>query len=110
MELESRETDGALILSVKGSMDADNAHEFEAFFQERIGGGHRAAFLDMGELDYISSAGLRVVMKMVKKVEATGADIGIIGLQGVVRDVFKVTGFLSLFKVYETAEDAGVAG
>lgn len=109
MEIDTKETSGIKIISVKGSIDADTASEFDQSLEKHISSGGEKMILDLSRLEYISSAGLRVVMKAAKKMEVTGGEMAIAGLRGVVQEVFKVSGFYSLFKIYETEEEAVLA-
>jgi anti-sigma B factor antagonist len=109
MEIDIKEMNEIQILSVKGSIDADTASEFDQSLEKQISGGRDRIILDLSQLEYISSAGLRVIMKAAKKMEITGGEMAIVGLRGVVQEVFKVSGFYSLFNIYDSEEEAVLA-
>ena len=109
MEIDTKEKNEIRILSVKGSIDADTASEFDQSLEKNISGGRDRLILDLSRLEYISSAGLRVIMKAAKKMEITGGEMAIVGLRGVVQEVFKVSGFYSLFNIYDSEEEAVLA-
>lgn len=109
MEIDTKEKNEIRILSVKGSIDADTASEFDQSLEKNISGGRDRLILDLSRLEYISSAGLRVIMKAAKKMEITGGEMAITGLRGVVQEVFKVSGFYSLFNIYDSEEEAVLA-
>jgi anti-sigma B factor antagonist/stage II sporulation protein AA (anti-sigma F factor antagonist) len=106
MDISLKEADEAVVLAVGGSMDADNAHELDKAIEARIEAGNLEMVLDLGGLEYISSAGLRVIMKSAKKLEVRQGSIIIVGLRGVVEEVFKVSGFYSLFRTYPSVDEA----
>ena len=70
-------------------------------------GAQRLVF-DFTSLDYISSAGLRVVLLAGKKLRASKGKMVLVGLQDMVREVFEMSGFLALFAVAPTLEE-GIA-
>ena len=109
MEIDIKEMNEIQILSVKGSIDADTASEFDQSLEKQISGGRDRIILDLSQLEYISSAGLRVIMKAAKKMEITGGEMAIVGLRGVGQEVFKVSGFYSLFNIYDSEEEAVLA-
>ena len=57
-------------------------------------------------LEYISSAGLRVVLVIAKKLKPVNGQMLISNLKGVVKEVFEISGFTSLLQIYETEEEA----
>ena len=62
--------------------------------------------INLGELDYISSAGLRSVLVTAKKLKVKNGLIFLAALTDVVRDVFEISGFSSIIPIYESIESA----
>ncbi|MEO8329077.1 MAG: STAS domain-containing protein, partial [Candidatus Nanopelagicales bacterium] len=58
------------------------------------------------ELDYISSAGLRVLLGAAKKLRASGGTLGMFGLNQSVREVFDISGFSAILSVYPSEAEA----
>ena len=61
--------------------------------------------IDMSRVDYMSSAGLRVLLLIYRKVEETAGAVILAGLQDRIRDVMEMTGFLGFFTAVETAQE-----
>ena len=61
---------------------------------------------DLTALEYVSSAGLRCVLAIAKKLKASEGTLALCGLSGLVKEVFSVSGFDSFFPVYETVDEA----
>ena len=59
-------------VSLVGALNSDTAPDFEQRLQTAVDEGYSLTVLDMKELDYISSAGLRVIFKAAKQAKATG--------------------------------------
>ena len=106
MEVTTRKEKSAVVLSVNGRIDATNAPELEKSLSEPIESGENTLIVNMAELDYISSAGLRVILLTAKKLKAQQGDIILVGLQGAVKEVFEISGFTTIFKIFDTEESA----
>ncbi|RLA46397.1 MAG: anti-sigma factor antagonist [Gammaproteobacteria bacterium] len=59
-------------VALSGALNTDTAPDFEQDLQKVIAGGHQLTVLDMKDLEYISSAGLRVIFKAAKQTKAAG--------------------------------------
>jgi anti-anti-sigma factor len=62
--------------------------------------------MDMTRVDYISSAGLRVLLIAAKKTKECHGSICLAALQTGIKDVLAVTGFLNLFRIFSSKESA----
>jgi anti-anti-sigma factor len=106
MEIATRKESGAAVVSVKGRIDAVTAPEFEKGLLALMAGGDSTLVLNFNGLEYISSAGLRSILSTAKQLKAKDGKMLFAGLQGPVKDVFKISGFGSIFKIFDTEEEA----
>ncbi|HEY3276081.1 MAG TPA: STAS domain-containing protein [Syntrophorhabdaceae bacterium] len=106
MEIRTTETNNAIILSVQGRMDAVTSPQFDKAFSELVAKGNRSFLLDMDSLEYISSAGLRSILAAAKQIKEKQGTILFAALHGPVEEVFKISGFYSIFQVFASKEDA----
>ena len=106
MELTIRKENGVVVASVKGRINAVTAPDFENQVLESIGEDENILIINLNELEYISSAGLRVILATAKKLKAKQGDILLSGLQGAVKEVFELSGFHSIFKIFDTEKEA----
>ncbi|HOJ71435.1 MAG TPA: STAS domain-containing protein [Syntrophorhabdaceae bacterium] len=106
MEIDFRKEGRAQIASVKGRIDAVTAPEFEKKMLEVIEQGERTILINMSGLEYISSAGLRSILTIAKKLKAENGEVFFAALQGAVEEVFKISGFHSIFKVFDSEKSA----
>lgn len=90
-----------------GRLDSVGAPELEQTLRDLLSKGHTTLLLDLGQLDFISSAGMRVVLMAGKELRARHGRLALTGVHGMVREIFDVSGFLSLFEVASDVE-AGV--
>jgi len=106
MKIDVRKEEKALIVSVDGRMDAVSAPEFEKTCNEWIAKNELTLVVDFKDLDYLSSAGLRSLLVIGKKLKAENGSIRLAALKDIIKDVFSISGFDSLFPIYETVEAA----
>ena len=102
MEINTKKERNTLIISLKGRMDAVTSPEFEKSLKELIEAGENNILINLSGLEYISSAGLRSILTIAKLLKAKEGKILFSGLQGPVKDVFNISGFGSIFKIYDS--------
>ena len=106
MNVEVQRQDGNLIALVEGSVDGNNAAAFQSSLQGAVQEGDKSMVLDFNALDYISSAGLRVLLLVAKDMQNSGANFAICSLQGQVRELFTVSGFDQIIQISDSQEAA----
>lgn len=106
MEVDIRKEQGMLVLTVTGRMDAVSAPELDTHVDKQIADGEISFVVDLSGLDYISSAGLRSMLVMAKKLKEKAGTLKLCGLKGVVREVFDVSGFSAIFIICDSLGDA----
>jgi anti-anti-sigma factor len=94
------------IVAVSGRIDAITAPDFEKSLDELISAGDRILLVNLSDLGYISSAGLRSILSSAKKLKTLSGEILFTGLQGPVEEVFQISGFKSIFKIFPSEADA----
>ena len=85
--------DGAVLC--RGRLDAAQCEKAQAFMDELEG----ANTLDFGDLEYISSAGLGILLKTQKRLAGGGAGLKIINVNNHIYDVFRYSGFHAIFDI-----------
>ncbi|MCQ2393250.1 MAG: STAS domain-containing protein [Kiritimatiellae bacterium] len=83
---------------VEGRLDTMTAPELQGALSEYPGDVRRLVF-DFSALEYISSAGLRVLLSMHKQMSSVGGEIQVVHANTAVKDVFEMTGFSDIFTV-----------
>jgi anti-sigma B factor antagonist len=104
--IESSQVGEKVVLLVVGRMDAENAPEFEKVCQSWIGQGVTGLVVDVGDLAYVSSMGLRSFMSIGKTLQDKGGKLRICRQRGLVKQVFEITRLNSVFPPYESVEAA----
>lgn len=106
MEFKNEKQGAFMVVVPAGRMDAVTAPEFEQECERLIQSGELKMVADMSALEYISSAGLRSILATAKKLKGQQGEIRFCGLEGMVEEVFSISGFSSMFPVFDTRDDA----
>jgi anti-anti-sigma factor len=101
---------GQVVILVSGRMDAESAPQFEDKCKACIAEGHTGLIVDLGELTYVSSMGLRSFITVAKTLQDKGGALRLCRLKGLVKQVFEITGLLGMFRVYDSVEAAIIGG
>ncbi|MGB6104569.1 MAG: STAS domain-containing protein [Pusillimonas sp.] len=106
MSLSSEKIGDVLVISASGQINSANAAEVESGLLAYVDQGERLCALDLSGLDYISSAGLRVVLMLAKGLKQKSGQLILCSLQPQVHEVFDISGFLSILTVVESRDAA----
>ena len=100
MNLQQESQNGVVIVTPNGRLDISSAKLVEDSLTGIIDRGHTRLVLDLSQLDYISSAGLRTLLVVAKRVEAAKGKIALAALKPNVREVLEVGGFDRIFAIH----------
>lgn len=106
MDIDLSETDGIQVLHVSGRMDASSVADFDGQWKKLLEDGAQRLVVDFSKLEYISSAGLRGVLMLAKTSRVKKARIVFAGMQSMVGDMFKLSGFSSILSTATDVESA----
>ena len=106
MEIIETKHDQYHVFKLNGRLDSNTAMGFEQKLFECIENGTRRLILDFEQLDYISSAGLRVILKATKNLKGAEGKLVLCAMQDYVKEVFEIAGFDSFLPIVATMDDA----
>lgn len=106
MNIETRQEGTVTVVAASGRIDAMTAPACEASLAGLIDEGHVCMALDLGALEYISSAGLRVILASAKSLKGKGGRLVLANAQGAVKEVIEISGFGSVFSIYDSVDAA----
>jgi anti-anti-sigma factor len=109
MDLPLRRFADTVVLAPAGRIDHASAESFKDALRphlERCATGQDQLVLDLAGVDYISSAGLRVLMLARKQAKAQGGTLVVAGLSPVVKEIFEISRFTVVFEVFVSVRDA----
>lgn len=109
MELSQRRYSDVIVASVSGRVDHGNAEQLRTALWPLLDScapGRDKLLLDLGPLEYISSAGLRVLMLAARQAKAQGGTVAVAGLGTVVREIFEISRFNLVFRIFDSVAAA----
>lgn len=106
LSISSSKVQDSLVITLAGRIDANSAKELEQQTKAWIEGGEKQLVLDFSAVDFISSAGLRVILLIAKKLEPLQGKVKLCGLNATLRDVFEISGFSKLFVIVPSVAEA----
>ncbi|MDR0674383.1 MAG: STAS domain-containing protein [Zoogloeaceae bacterium] len=106
MQISSETTNEALFLSIEGQINGNNATNLEARLRAHVDQASYRIALDFSGVDYISSAGLRVVLWLAKQLQDHAGALALYGLRQNVLEIFDMCGFVDILTIVENRETA----
>jgi serine/threonine-protein kinase RsbW len=106
MQISTRTRDEVTIVAIEGSLDSITSADAQRALDAVLTGGGRKIAIDFTALDYISSAGLRVLLGTAKQLRASGGALRTFGLNDTVKEVFDISGFSAILSVFPAEGDA----
>ncbi len=106
MNIEAAELNGITIIPLEGRLDGNNAAVAEQAFLKLLNEGKQQFIFDFSGLQYISSAGLRVILVAAKKLRASKGRMICAALGEQVYDVFEMSGFTTILEMAASKEEA----
>jgi|SRR5215469_120496 len=94
------------ILKPKGRLDSSTGPAFETEMLQLINAGVARMLLDFSDLVYISSAGLRVVLLVAKRLRSANGHLALCSLNPQIAEVFKISGFDAILDIHPSSESA----
>ncbi len=104
MEITQKEENGIVSIAIKGRLDADSSPEAEKVVKEALEGQTTRVLFNLDALEYLSSAGLRVLLSVAKEMRRREGKIVLCSLNEFVKEIFEVSGFQSLIPITDTVE------
>ena len=98
-----------MVISLVGRIDASNSKDLEEQCLELISSGETKMVFDLTEVNYVSSAALRVFLLAAKRISAAKGSVRLCGLSATLQDVFDISGFSKLFVITVTLQEALLA-
>jgi anti-sigma B factor antagonist len=106
LEIHDRSAGEVTIVQFEGNLDTNTAPGAHAHFDALADGGQVRIVVDFEKLNYISSAGLRILLATAKKLKGVGGQLRMFGLNDTVQEVFEISGFSTIFAVFATEAEA----
>ena len=106
MDISTKEVGDVRIVRLVGNLDTNTSPEAEALINNLLAEGFVKLVINCENVEYMSSAGLRVILATTKNTKSKGGACHICSLNKIVQEVFDISGFSMIFSVHKTEEEA----
>jgi anti-anti-sigma factor len=107
MEIVEKELKRAYYITLKGRLDAETAPQLDAVLDAAMEQGHFRFLLDLSQVPFISSRGLKSLIRARKEVRRFNrGDVRLVNPQPNIREILNFTGLLALFTIYDDPVEA----
>lgn len=106
MEITEDKKGDIVILALSGKLDASTSKTFEDKLLADIDSGGQRSVIDLAQLEYVSSSGLRVFLVAVKRLTSSKGKIVLCSLKDHIRQVFDLAGFSSILTIFGSRDEA----
>lgn len=106
MTIECEARDGAMIFHLTGELDSHSATDAQRVLLSKTDFVPLLVVLDLGGVEKITSAGLRTILTLIKKVETEKGRISVTGLNSATKEIFEISGFARLIPIQKDLENA----
>ena len=106
MEYQTRFENEIAVVTIAGRLDGVTAPECDQNVRELIEGGTNRLIIDLGALEYISSAGMRCILLTAKLLKEKNGQFYLANVTGNVRSVFDMSGFSNIFQITDSVATA----
>ncbi len=103
------EANEVVVIPINDRIDALTAPRVSKMVNERIGNGARQVVLDLSNVSFLSSSGLRALLLIRKELMTLGGELRLAALQPQVYEVFTITGFTQVFNIHPSVSEARAA-
>jgi anti-sigma B factor antagonist len=105
MDIAEHTEGGCHVVAVTGRLDSNSSPALEDVLYARVQE-QPAVVVDLQQLQYVSSAGLRVLLKSAKEARGAGHRLALAALTPQVQEVFEISGFTAIFSIFESRRQA----
>ncbi|MCY3975298.1 MAG: STAS domain-containing protein [Simkaniaceae bacterium] len=103
------ERDDGVVVRISGRLDATSASVLENKLNELIEGGRMHLAIDCIEIDYMSSAGMRLLLSVTKKLKVKGGKLHLCMVNEEVMEIIRMAGFERILSIFPTEQEALLA-
>jgi anti-anti-sigma factor len=108
MRIAEERGSGVVVVAPAGRVDSATSSALEAKLLGHVRTGDTRLVIDLAAVDYISSAGLRILLRVANELRPMGGTLVLCSMADSVREVFELAGFTALFAI-EASRDRAVA-
>jgi anti-sigma B factor antagonist len=105
MEVTILTKNDIVMITISGSVDSKTAADLQSQIMGEVSDA-RKVIMDLHAVDYLSSAGLRILLMVYRQLKANNGKVVLAGVSEEIRDVMAMTGFINFFVIADTTDEA----
>ena len=94
------------IVKIKGRVDSETASDFDAALSKLLNDNRNKIVLDLQSVEFLSSAGLRAMVKALKDAQKSGGDVRLSSVSQPIEVILRTVGMMQMFKMFSTTDEA----
>lgn len=106
LSMDTDNTQSVSVMKIKGRVDSGTAPEFEQALFKLLADNRSKIILNLRDVDFLSSAGLRAMVKALKEAQRCGGDVRLASATEEITGLFLTVGLNQMFKIFPTTEEA----
>ncbi len=106
LSIETDNTQSVSVMSVKGRIDSETAPELDNALSKLLRSNRNKIVLNLQRVDFLSSAGLRAMVKALKDAQSSGGDVRLASVSEPIETVLRTVGMMQMFKMYPSDQEA----
>jgi len=106
LSIETDNTQSISVMKVIGRVDSETAPEFEQALLQLLNDNRNKIVLNLQAVEFLSSAGLRAMVKALKSAQSGGGDIRLVSVSEPIEGILLTVGMMQMFKMFSTNAEA----
>jgi anti-anti-sigma factor len=106
LSMNTDNTQSVSVMKAKGRIDSETAPEFEHALLQLLGDNRSKIVLDLAGVEFLSSAGLRAMVKALKEAQRCGGDVRLVSVPEPIQGILLTVGMNQMFKMFSATEEA----
>jgi anti-sigma B factor antagonist len=106
MEVTKKNVGDVTVLEIVGRLDSDASRDLESAVTDLLSTGITRMLMDFGQVDYINSSGLRVLLMALQQLKKKGGRLHLCDIKDYMSEVFEISGYNEIFPIYPSQNQA----
>jgi len=106
LSIETDNLQSISVMKVKGRVDSETAPELDTALTKLLNENRNKIVLNLQFVEFLSSAGLRALVKALKESQKSGGDVRLVSVSEPIEVILRTVGMMQMFKMYSTSEEA----
>jgi anti-sigma B factor antagonist len=106
LSIETDNSQSISVVKVKGRVDSETAPDFDTALLKLLNDNRNKIVLNLQAVEFLSSAGLRAMVKALKGAQKSGGDVHLASVSEPIEVILRTVGMMQMFKMYSTSEEA----